>query len=267
MIRKYGAWRTLLLRSLARLYSGPASFVMLAVFGIAMACLCSPVQGQWQQCTNNTAQPCIGSGNVGIGTTAPQATLDIFAGSGGLPSILLHNSGSGWDSSLKLMNNDNLDSLGAGAPYRHQIAAGGGESISLVVNGTDNALDIDASGKVGIGTTSPQYPLSVNGTIGASEIIVSSSGADYVFRPDYPLAPLSEVAAFINENHHLPGIPSAAEEEKSGVSLGDMQAKLLAKIEELTLHMIEAERANQELRQRVAGLERQLSAAAKAGKE
>ena len=66
---------------------------------------------------------------------------------------------------------------------------------------------------------------------------------------------MSEVADYISANGHLPEIPSAKEVKEKGVSLGDMQSKLLAKIEELTLHMIEAEKENAELRARIARLE------------
>jgi hypothetical protein len=118
------------------------------------------------------------------------------------------------------------------------------------------------TGSGGIGIANPANKLSVNGTIGAKEVMVASSGADYVFDRDYRLAPLSEIADFVAENHHLPDIPSAREVEEKGVSLGDMQSKLLAKIEELTLHMIQAgersdrlERENAELRDRMLRLE------------
>jgi uncharacterized protein YhdP len=72
-------------------------------------------------------------------------------------------------------------------------------------------------------------------------------GADYVFQPDYRLSPLTEVATYIEQNHHLPGIPSAKEVQTQGVNLGAMQTKLLAKIEELTLHMIQADERNNRL--------------------
>jgi hypothetical protein len=95
--------------------------------------------------------------------------------------------------------------------------------------------------------------LTVNGAIGAKEVIVTSGiTADYVFKPDYRLRPLSEVATYVKEHHHLPEIPSEAEVKENGVSLGDMQAKLLAKIEELTLHLIEADKKIRELQQRIA---------------
>ena len=118
-------------------------------------------------------------------------------------------------------------------------------------------------GNVGIGTTNPQQKLSVNGTVGAREVIVTTTGwSDYVFRPDYRLRPLNVVASYIRENHHLPDIPSEAEVQERGVSVGDMQAKLLAKIEELTLYMIRTQEEvsalreeNRELRSTVENLE------------
>jgi hypothetical protein len=99
------------------------------------------------------------------------------------------------------------------------------------------------NGNVGIGTTNPTHKLAVNGTIKAKEIIVETTGwSDYVFVDGYTLAPLTEVEAHIKEYKHLPGIPSAAQVAEQGVSIGDMQARLLAKIEELTLHQIAQEK-------------------------
>ncbi len=117
-------------------------------------------------------------------------------------------------------------------------------------------LYLDAGGNVGIGTTSPQYKLAVNGSIGAKDIIVTTTGwPDYVFRPGYRLRPLSEISAYIQKHQHLPGIPTEAEVKEKGVSVGEMQTKLLAKIEELNLHMIQQDKDNRELRERLAQLE------------
>ncbi len=107
-----------------------------------------------------------------------------------------------------------------------------------------------SSGNIGIGTTAPQYKLAVNGTIGAKDVIVTNTGwADYVFKPGYRLRRLDEVGAYIRRHGRLPGIPSESEVQEKGVSLGEMQVKLLAKIEELTLHMIEEHRRNDRLEQ------------------
>lgn len=117
-----------------------------------------------------------------------------------------------------------------------------------------------SSGNVGIGTTSPTHKLSVNGTIRAKEVIVDTGWADYVFAKDYRLTPLSEVAQHIEREGHLPGIPSAAEVAAGGVSLGDMQTRLLAKIEELTLHQIAQNKRLDEQAGRIFALEKENAA-------
>ena len=131
------------------------------------------------------------------------------------------------------------------------------------------AIFFPLPGNVGIGTTNPQQLLDVAGTIGRQGVIVSQPEPTTSSSPDYRLAPLAEVADYIKENHHLPDIPSAEEVQQKGASLGEMQSKLLAKVEELTLHMIEAderskrdeernkslEQQNRELQERIARLE------------
>jgi hypothetical protein len=136
-----------------------------------------------------------------------------------------------------------------GASYLTQA---GGLVIAPWTASQTGGIRVDPLGNVGIGVSSPQHMLHVAGTIGAEEVIVSSTGADYVFEPGYRLMPLSEVAAYIARNHHLPDVPSAKEVQEKGAGLGDMQAKLLAKVEELTLHMIRLEKDNEELRRKVA---------------
>lgn len=110
---------------------------------------------------------------------------------------------------------------------------------------------IFAGPKVGIGTYNPTNALDVNGTIRAKEIKVQSGWSDFVFEKDYRLAPLSEVEEFINAHGHLPGVPTEAEISEEGLSVGEAQAFMMQKIEELTLHMINLEKVNEELHEEI----------------
>ena len=81
--------------------------------------------------------------------------------------------------------------------------------------------------------------LAVDGQIKAREIFITDLGwSDYVFNDEYSLMPLEEVSEFIDSNGHLPNVPSAEEVSARGVSVGETQAMLLRKIEELTLYAI-----------------------------
>jgi hypothetical protein len=115
-------------------------------------------------------------------------------------------------------------------------------------------MTVDQSGMVSIGTNAPTHPLTVNGAIRAKEIIVDTGWADYVFAPDYRLAPLSEVEQHIKQCRRLPDVPSAQEVAEKGVSVGESQALLLRKVEELTLHLIAQEKEMARLRSEVVEL-------------
>ncbi|WP_343533827.1 hypothetical protein [Pedobacter sp.] len=107
------------------------------------------------------------------------------------------------------------------------------------------------NGDVGIGTTTPKEKLSVNGKIRAKEIkIEAANWPDYVFKPEYQLNTLPELEAYIKANGHLPEVPAAAEVEKEGVALGEMNKILLKKIEELTLHLIELKKEVEKLKKK-----------------
>jgi hypothetical protein len=95
------------------------------------------------------------------------------------------------------------------------------------------------TGNVGIGTLNPTYKLSVNGDIRTKEVVVETGWADYVFDKKYNLVPLEQVEDYIRQNGHLPNIPSAKEVEEKGLHVGDIQKKMMEKIEELTLYIIE----------------------------
>lgn len=120
-------------------------------------------------------------------------------------------------------------------------------------------LFIKNDGKVSIGldptlstTFNGDYKLYVGQGILTEKLKVAlkntADWADYVFDKDYQLMPLSEVEQFVKEHHHLPGVPSAEEVKESGIDVATMDAKLLEKIEELTLHVIELEKKCNELK-------------------
>ncbi|MXV50375.1 hypothetical protein GS399_05270 [Pedobacter sp. HMF7647] len=108
-------------------------------------------------------------------------------------------------------------------------------------DGANLAIRAIDNGNVGIGTATPREKLSVNGRIRAQEVKVETANwPDYVFDPSHKLDGLAAVEKFIGKNGHLPGIPSAEVVEKDGIDLGDMNARLLKKIEELTLYLIQS---------------------------
>jgi hypothetical protein len=126
----------------------------------------------------------------------------------------------------------------------------------LVING-DGSIVASASasftGNVGIGTTSPSQKLSVegnisaNGFITAKKVTVTQLGwSDYVFNKEYKLRSLKSLEGYINQYKHLPEVPTAKEVESKGISVGDSQALLLKKIEELTLYVIALDKDNKQ---------------------
>lgn len=123
-----------------------------------------------------------------------------------------------------------------------------GRGIAVGVNNVTERLPTD-------------YRLVVGGKVLVEEVRIKliKDWADYVFQPDYRLATLPEVATYIRDHQHLPDMPSAADVSATGVSLGEMQAKLLRKIEELTLHAIEQHKTIESLQARLHRLERDRS--------
>ena len=123
----------------------------------------------------------------------------------------------------------------------------------------DSRGTITALTGIGVGTDPGNYKLNVAGTIRAEEIIVNTSGADYVFSPDYKLASLAEVERHIREKRHLPDMPSAKEAQAKGIGVAQMQTKLLEKIEGLTLYLIELKKENESLKLKNAEFEKRLA--------
>jgi len=127
--------------------------------------------------------------------------------------------------------------------------------------GNDKQLVLRGNGSVGINTTYVPngYSLGVDGKIICEELTVrlSQFWPDYVFADDYNLLSLKEVEEHINEKGHLPGIPSAKEMEENGtLDVGQMQTKMMEKIEELTLYMIDLKKENQTLKTEIEALKK-----------
>lgn len=116
--------------------------------------------------------------------------------------------------------------------------------LTMVIRSTQDG------GYVGIGTPEPSDRLSVNGRIRAKEIKVDNQNwPDYVFEKSYNLQSLTEIEEFIKEKKHLPDVPSAKEVQEKGMLLGEMNALLLRKIEELTLHVIALKKENDKMQE------------------
>jgi len=132
------------------------------------------------------------------------------------------------------------------------------DSEGLVFRTNDTVrLTIMAGGIVGIGTSTPQANarLSVYGTIYAQKIEATQTGwPDYVFNKDYPLMSLPSVERYTRLHRRLPGMPSAVDVAKKGIDLGDNQAALLKKIEELTLYLIDVHHQSEDRQRKIEQL-------------
>ncbi|MBS7256726.1 hypothetical protein [Flavobacterium branchiicola] len=192
----------------------------------------------------------ISNANVGIGTASPNSRLSIKVGTKGV-SIHPGTPGShSYYGTIAFNRESATGEIFDNNAYAFQINNGNNDydknlhfqiyntSGGLVSN---NALVINGvSGNVGIGTSNATSMLTVAGNIASREVKVSvDAGADFVFNKDYDLPSLESIDNFIKENKHLPEIASAEEMKKDGINLSEMNIKLLQKIEELTLYMIE----------------------------
>ena len=238
------------------------------------------------------------SGNVGIGTINPDSKLDVLgqiksynAGFGQIDqatstknyaNFSTNNHGSVLVSSnlyfstndvLKIANTHGTMS-GSAILFPGNFQPNQGKILFYTTNPASVqqdqfysgaiAMEISGGGNVGIGLTNPQNKLDVNGTIHSKEVKVDMSGwPDYVFKKEYDLPTLEEVEKHIIKKGHLENVPSEEEVLKNGINLGDMNAKLLQKMEEMTLYMIEQnkrmnqlEKENQNLKTRLDSIKK-----------
>jgi hypothetical protein len=176
-------------------------------------------------------------GSFGIGTTNPREIFQIKN------SLSYHDGGHkilafGWASGGGGVD---LDAASYASEVRFDPVNGAlrlGVS-STVTSSPITAMTISKDLNVCIGVTPTDAKLEVLGTIKSTEVIVDAyPWPDYVFEADYDLMSLSTLSQYIDEHGHLPEVPDAETVAKEGVALGEMNALLLKKIEELTLHQI-----------------------------
>ncbi|PWS28863.1 hypothetical protein DHW03_03245 [Pedobacter yonginense] len=200
------------------------------------------------------------NGNIGIGTASPTVPLDIISTYNTNLVSLTKNSivgGEGPEISFRNLVNDGTQPTIAKITSKLLNGGAGAVAGSLSFFTRNNSADVLAmtiapNGFIGMGTASPKEALSVNGNIRAKEIKVEATNwPDYVFEDGYKVGTLGDLEAYIKANRHLPEMPSAKEAEASGVELGEMNRKLLQKIEELTLYVIEQGKEIAELKKQV----------------
>lgn len=216
-------------------------------------------------CTNNTDRIYIDAGgSIGINTTSPLQMLHVVEG-----NILIS---ANTDRAPGSTNGSILfgDQPSSANPYgKWGIEYVGNEDEGYGLNFwkpyntgggfMNNVLFLADNGNVGVGTNEPPAKFSVNGKVLAKEVHVCTSPdswPDYVFGENYKLMNLKELDAYVKANKHLPGVPSASEVEEQGdVDLGQMNAILLEKVEELTRYVIDLQKQIDEMKQQNKGKE------------
>lgn len=227
------------------------------------------------------------TGKVGIGTATPTHKLTVLSNNpllprGGYTNPLAHF-GLTSDDGLRLQAKGYSESLfGMAIPaFRLQMVTNSTTQdgfIEFSAPATTNttkaaiafgynsieAMRINQNGKVRIGNgandikTPDGYKLFVEEGILTEKVRVAvkttTDWADYVFAPDYKLMPLNEVEIFTKENKHLPNVPSASQMVNGGLDVAKMDAKLLEKVEELTLYLIEQNKQIEMLKEEIIKL-------------
>jgi hypothetical protein len=258
----------------------------LLLAGLVLLAHCS--YSQWQYGTGNTTAY-FTTGNVGIGTNSPQSLLHVtgqimgdvtnspalvskstlgvviqqanigndFVSAGSYLTIFAHNiqfNGTNWIRRNQYSNTW-ATVLNFGY-YDIQFATSNGSQPANTIVTPTTYLRLMANGNLLIGKTSQSnssYMLDVNGNVRANQVVVNSSGADYVFEPGYRLMPLNQLGQYVHLNHHLPGVAPAQEMKDQGLNVSEAQTTLLKKVEELTLYVLEQQKQIDQLKKMIKG--------------
>jgi N-acetylneuraminic acid mutarotase len=174
-----------------------------------------------------------GNGNVGIGVASPDATLQVKRGTGFYGTAAFE--GTTYNSHFNYSTDEHTYIRGGknfSRVYINELNGG------KVIIGNITSLPVGYRLYVEQGILTERLRVAVNN---------SGSWADYVFADDYKLMPLEEVEAYIKEHNHLPNVPSADQMVENGIDVATVDAKLMEKIEELTLYMIEMKKEMKKL--------------------
>jgi len=202
------------------------------------------------------------NGNLGINKLNPEYALDmggdlrvkdLIIGDSSSPNIKFNIIGSNFADAAKIEigkgMNDQSKTL--------KLITRTGGAIQFFTDSKIRMQIRDTAIIIGRPVPDKLVDLNVNGKIMTREVEVEIGyWWDNVFSKEYQLPPLEEIEAFINENHHLPRIPSEAKILEQGLKLGEMNGLLLKKIEELTLYLIEIKKENKQLALEIENLKK-----------
>ncbi len=227
------------------------------------------------------------NGCVGVGTKQPLGKLHIDAGNNiSTNGKVLIRSSSNSNGQVQILNPTGAESsigfIGMGTGFGNSAQSSEGDKNVWVIGtniwhnggnvfgignkeyatltGDGQILGVNSNGNVTIGTSdASNYKLNVWGKLRAHEIVVNTSGADYVFDDNFQLFTLDELELYIKENKHLPDLKPAGEMQEEGVAIGDLQTKLLQKVEELTLYILQQNKKIHSLEGKIDKLESNVS--------